>query len=259
MLSRARAGALALIAITTVALALPGLANAAVVQLIGSSLRIDGFTGVTNTIEVRYQASSPSEVGELGPRLLVDDKAMVNALGAGCFETTNFETASCGAAAVQTIDVGLADGNDTIVIAGAGPEAVPESYPASIRGGEGNDVIKAGAGDDRVLGDAGRDSLAGGLGDDHVSGGPGSDGLIGFGGDDILSGGPGNDALFGQKGKDTMLGGAGNDVLVARDGTRDRRIDCGPGSPERALIDRKDPRPVSCTAAGKPGKRKNNP
>ena len=254
LLSRTRTGALALIAITTLGLAIPALGNAAVVRVLGPSLRIDGFAGETNVIEVRYQPSSPSQTGTLGPRLLVDDPVGSNALGTLCFEVS-FETASCDAAGVQTIDAGLADGNDALVIANAGPEAVPASYPASIRGGIGNDVIKTGAGDDRVLGDVGKDSLAGGLGDDRINGGPGTDGLVGFGGDDILAGGPGNDGIFGQKGRDEMSGGDGNDVIVARDGKPDERIDCGPGSPERALVDREDPRPVSCTAA-KPGKPK---
>lgn len=254
MLGPRCAGALALAAVTSIALALPALGSAAVVQLLGDQLRIDGYEGATNTIEVRYRALDVTAQGGPAARLIVDDKAGINALGEGCVELT-LESASCAAASVAGISAGLTDGNDVFVVASAGDEPVPASIPANVRGGVGNDVIKTGLGDDRVAGGAGKDTIAGGLGDDVLLGGPGIDGLIGFGGNDILRGGPGNDALFGQKGRDIFRGGAGNDVLLARDGLRDRRIDCGAGSAERAVVDPSDPRARGCSVTGVTKKR----
>jgi len=247
---RLRAGALALAAVTSSALILPALGHAAVVQLIGPQLRIDGYTGFTNKIEVRYRALDLTAPGGPAPRFIVDDTAGVNALGDGCIELT-LESVSCDAVPVTGISAGLTDGNDVFVINNDGAEAVPATYPADVNGGVGKDVIKTGLANDSLAGQAGRDTLAGGPGDDKLLGGPGTDGLIGFGGDDILVGGAGADALFGQKGRDSFSGGAGSDVLLARDDEVDRRIDCGPGAPERAIVDRRDPRTRSCAAPKK--------
>lgn len=62
-----------------------------------------------------------------------------------------------------------------------------------ISGGDSDDVICGGAGDDTVHGDDNKDALLGGLGEDTVSGGDGSDVLIGGPGTDSLDGGDGRD------------------------------------------------------------------
>jgi Ca2+-binding RTX toxin-like protein len=75
---------------------------------------------------------------------------------------------------------------------------------------------------------------------------------------DILVGDGRANAILGQPGEDSFYGGGGEDVLDARDGMRDRSIQCGRGtapkpgapihgSPEgRALTDPFDPSPVLC-------------
>ena len=73
-------------------------------------------------------------------------------------------------------------------------------------GGDGDDVIAGGAGDDRLIGDGGDDILVGGVGDDR---------LLGSGGDDVLSGGQASDVLIGGVGGDVLSGGT--------DGTADDR------------------------------------
>jgi len=95
----------------------------------------------------------------------------------------------------------------------------------SIRAGDGNDVIvgsadrnrlDAGPGNDSVNGGDGGDSVSGDEGDDGLNGGPGADTLSDFGGADSLNGGPGDDLLFpafSDDGVDTMSGGGGFDVL----------------------------------------------
>ncbi|MGD9737475.1 MAG: calcium-binding protein [Solirubrobacterales bacterium] len=85
-------------------------------------------------------------------------------------------------------------------------------------------------------------------------------------GPDVLIGDSRPNAMLGQPGRDTFFGNGGDDVLDARDGVRDRAIQCGPGEPPhpkpksrgggltkptgypagRALMDRFDPRPFNC-------------
>ena len=53
-----------------------------------------------------------------------------------------------------------------------------------------------------------------------------------------------------------MRGDAGNDVLLARDGFRDKVIDCGPGGAQQAVIDRRDRQPRRCKSVIEPKNRK---
>lgn len=111
------------------------------------------------------------------------------------------------------------DGND-ILTGGIGNDV--------INGGNGNDTLDGGAGKDQISGGAGADTITGGAGadtihgndgNDNINGGAGDDTLYGDAGDDTLQGGDGNDRVFGGSGNDTLLGGAGRD-----------RIDGGRGS-----------------------------
>jgi Ca2+-binding RTX toxin-like protein len=74
-------------------------------------------------------------------------------------------------------------GNDVIKLAGA------IRVPATLDGGDGNDRLKGGKGDDVLLGGAGNDHLHGHQGNDILIGGEDSDRLIGGPGDDVLIGG----------------------------------------------------------------------
>ena len=63
---------------------------------------------------------------------------------------------------------------------------------------------------------------------------------------DLMAGGSGNDLLVGKKGFDALNGQSGNDRLLAKDGERDKKINCGPGA-DGAKRDKKfDPRTKSC-------------
>jgi streptogramin lyase len=103
---------------------------------------------------------------------------------------------------VQRIVAFGLNGNDTIVVNGTLTQS------ATLFGGNGNDFLYGGAGDDQLEGDAGNDHLFGGGGDDE---------LCGDDGNDFLFGGLGNDTLFGETGKDQLFGEAGNDVLLGGD------------------------------------------
>jgi PKD repeat protein len=59
--------------------------------------------------------------------------------------------------------------------------------------------------------------LHGGEGDDELTGGAGDDLILGGLGSDKLTGGSGNDFLIGGKGSDRIVGSAGHDILVAGD------------------------------------------
>lgn len=77
---------------------------------------------------------------------------------------------------------------------------------------------------------------------------------------DVLIGNSKANAMLGQPGEDSFYGNGGEDVIDARDGVRDKWIQCGPGHPGvkgkpatgvaegRALTDPFDPSPFNCTA-----------
>jgi Ca2+-binding RTX toxin-like protein len=82
-----------------------------------------------------------------------------------------------------------------------------------INGGMGNDSIYGGEGRDRVNGRGGHDRIHGGAGNHSLSGGAGNDSLCGEDGDDLLRGQGGHDFINGNAGSDTATGGNGNDSL----------------------------------------------
>jgi Ca2+-binding RTX toxin-like protein len=99
------------------------------------------------------------------------------------------EALSCEATAIAGFEINTGAGNDVVTLG----KNVP--VPATIRGGEGDDVLTGGAGADKLIG------------------GPGDDELNGRGGNDLLMGGAGNDVLIGGPGTDTLNGGSGQNVL----------------------------------------------
>ncbi|PIE23660.1 MAG: hypothetical protein CSA60_04390, partial [Neptuniibacter caesariensis] len=62
------------------------------------------------------------------------------------------------------------------------------------------------------------DAIQGGDGDDRLYGGSGSDLIQGEGGDDYLEGNRDSDVLFGGEGADTIIGGHDSDALFANEG-----------------------------------------
>jgi hypothetical protein len=243
------------------ALALPSVAGAESTVQVGAGkfnagqLRIDGIPGTPSAVEVRYRLAAEAGFGGVSDRFVVEDTSGAQAAGGDC-APIDATTISCDARPVIAILAALGDGDDVLVLNAGKGDGVPRRYATDLRGQVGADVIRGGNGDDLIRGEAGRDVVAGWSGDDLLFGGPGADGLIGFSGDDTLNGDKGRDALFGQKGRDAMFGGPQNDVLLARDGFRDPHISCGPGKRQRAVIDRRDPRPTRCLQPRPKGKKK---
>jgi Ca2+-binding RTX toxin-like protein len=100
----------------------------------------------------------------------------------------------CEATPIAGFEINTGAGDDYVALG----KTVP--VPATIRGGEGDDVLIGGAGADKLIG------------------GPGDDELNGRGGNDLLIGGPGNDTLLGGAGDDVLRGGAGHNILVGGPG-----------------------------------------
>ncbi|MCG8491533.1 MAG: Ig-like domain-containing protein, partial [Sneathiellales bacterium] len=120
------------------------------------------------------------------------------------------------------------DGNDTMhggtgddrILGGAGNDV--------LNGNDGEDTLYGGSGNDRISGGDGADSLFGEQGDDTLLGGSGQDTLKGGGGNDVVNGGSGNDELYGDSGNDTLVGADGRDTL--KGGGGDDRLVGGDGN-----------------------------
>jgi VCBS repeat-containing protein len=99
--------------------------------------------------------------------------------------------------------------------------------PLDVRAGRGNDTVIGSASNDRILGDEGDDWLRGGRGSDVLMGASENELIAGGRGRDLLFGEQGNDVLLGRRRADTLCGGVGNDIL--RGGLGDDIGDGGPG------------------------------
>lgn len=84
-------------------------------------------------------------------------------------------------------------------------------------GGNGDDTLRGGEGNDLLVGENGSDVLRGGVGNDKLLGA--FDGWAGeFEGYDHLYGGDGDDELWGGDGRDLLAGENGNDLLAGQNG-----------------------------------------
>ena len=131
---------------------------------------------------------------------------------------------------VQSIEIDMLAGNDHVNI----NDSV--KIPVTVRGGDGNDDIKGGGGNDLIYGGGGNDDIDAGsgndvvyadAGNDEVKGGNGNDSLFGGDGDDELDGSNGNDLLFGEAGSDELEGDDGNDILSGGSGNDELEGDAG--------------------------------
>jgi Ca2+-binding RTX toxin-like protein len=93
-------------------------------------------------------------------------------------------------------------------------------------------------------------SILGGRGGDRLTGGQAPEVINGGRGDDVIfaDGGTAADVVVGGAGADKLRGDPyGPDLLKAKDGERDKVIDCGPGPDPNAKYDHGlDPKPISC-------------
>jgi len=110
------------------------------------------------------------------------------------------------------------DGNDTISgVHVAGSSVAMTIYgdggDDQITGGDLDDVLFGGLGNDTISGNAGRDGIDAGDGNDRVEGGTGDDLILGQAGNDTILAGDGRDLVDGGQGSDSIRGGNGEDLL----------------------------------------------
>jgi Ca2+-binding RTX toxin-like protein len=142
-------------------------------------------------------------VNDMSGTDLVDVEADLNAVGGG----------DDGAA--DNVVANATNGDDVAIVAGSGPSAQVLGLAARIDvtgaiAGSDRVTVNTLAGDDVVdaSGLAANSALLtanGGDGDDVLLGGAGNDTLLGGDGDDVLIGGPGNDVLDGQDGGNVVI------------------------------------------------------
>jgi thermitase len=85
-----------------------------------------------------------------------------------------------------------------------------------------------------------RCTIRGTNGDNVLKGTPRSDRICGLGGNDVIRGLSGNDTLVGGAGRDQLLGSFGNDTLDSKDGVRGNDILDGDQGRDRFIKDRGD-------------------
>jgi hypothetical protein len=219
--------------------ALPAAAHAARVSVEGRTLTYVAAPGELNVVDVTRFVSPYADGYNV-----FEDAARLRA-GRGCRRQTSRHVVCLAAADALRAD--LRDGNDMLTSQRVG-------LPATVLGGDGDDLIETGsaqdtidggAGEDTVIGRSGDDTLAGAEGGDLLLGGDGGDELDGQGGDDVamgqvgdgdvLLGGLGRDLLLGGGGRDTLEGDAGGDALFGGAGVD--RLEGGSGDDQLTDID----------------------
>jgi Ca2+-binding RTX toxin-like protein len=171
------------------------------------------------------------------------------ALGASGIDLNSDDDLDVTLAAVEDVFVDGGNGDDTIWAAGSAATGAAFTVKLTARGGDGDDTIASGAGDDDLrggvagnLGDTvdfsgatapvdvdllddvatgmGSDALAdfeniaGSAFDDHITGNELSNTLNARGGKDHVKGESGDDTIRGTGGEDTLRGGSGEDDLL---------------------------------------------
>ncbi len=117
------------------------------------------------------------------------------------------EVANCLLTDVTKLRIFGANGNDEITVAdGVG-------ISCEINGGNGNDSLEGGDGDDTIIGDNGKDNIDGDDGNDLLQGGNGKDTIQGGAGNDVLQGGTASDTLNDPDGDQGLNGGPAPDII----------------------------------------------
>jgi Ca2+-binding RTX toxin-like protein len=198
--------------------------NPFVQQLEDRKLLSAALSGGVLTVEgTKYNDNITVSLSEDGSQITVTQgKARRHGRTAGTPTTTTF-----AASDVTSISINGGAGNDNISLKSLGTTAL--ATPASILGGDGNDVISSGAGNDTIDAGGGDDRIRAGAGNDSVDGGDGNDDISGGDGADTLSGGDGDDNInsAGDSAVDVVDGGADSadtgeadqDQVVADTGT----------------------------------------
>jgi len=125
---------------------------------------------------------------------------------------------TCVQAGGNLIIVGTQSG-DTITVNATNRNSITVNGTGSYSvGPDGHVIVHGMASSDNInlTGDVSLEAH-GGDGDDTITGGAGNDVLFGGAGNDTLTGSAGNDVLVGGSGSDRLVGSAGHDILIAGD------------------------------------------
>jgi len=154
--------------------------------------------------------------GGTGNDLIIGDSALLSYNSPAVVTETDDDPTAFG-------DILKGGDNDDIIYGGKGNDDIEGEGGADIIYGEsGSDDLDGGIGNDIVFGDSGK-FINGNLsmpavlvgGDaDLIHGGTGNDKLLGGGGSDTIYGDDGNDSIEGGTGADTLYGGADNDTIL---------------------------------------------
>jgi Ca2+-binding RTX toxin-like protein len=228
-------------------LALAGTASAAPTHIpkTATGLNVQAASGTENHVSIVYGVFEQGNDGFHVDAQYVTDTAgltVQEAEGQICTQPVDNRTACVDTGTTAGIPDGeTGTGENPVINLGDRDDTLTSDNVGDLE-------VIGGSGDDNMRGGS-RPVLGGELGNnasvEYFRGQGGDDVLKGFGQPDIIDGGKGNDKIDGGKGKDDLYGGGGNDVVNARDGQRDRRINCGPGN-DTVKVDKVDPDPVSC-------------
>jgi len=128
---------------------------------------------------------------------------------------------------VNAIRISSFDGNDKISIEAGLRNMLGDLYGVEIDGGEGNNKITAGSGDDHVVVGNGNNKIFAEAGDDLIEAGSGKNKVFGSEGDDDISVGAGQNKIEGEAGDDHIRAREGNDKIHG--GLGDDSIEAGTG------------------------------
>ena len=215
-------------------------------DVIANVLGFDGWTSVTpspqydfdaqqqgSTLTVTWTAAGPANLTideEDGELFVVGPTFVQNCVVAERYDvwsqSEKYKTQNVTFLDQQTFDPTKID---EIVVAGTllDDDSVIVTHNvlinASLTGGNGNDLLVGGGGNNTLIAGDGNDTLVGGSGNNLLNAGNGNDVLTGGSGSNTLTAGDGNDLLTvqdaGSQTQNYLTAGNGNDTLVGSAGT----------------------------------------
>jgi Ca2+-binding RTX toxin-like protein len=186
-------------------------ASPAVAKVVGSKLVVTSGNGTVNDVTLYPSINGGFMYGDSGAILKIDPASAAGCLYAGTQLPGGGSHYLACTSVVSTVQVTLADGNDSFDNQSA--------RATTVNAGDGDDTILGGSNADVINGAAGKDVIKGGFGNDTIQGGAGEDTIFGQAGDDKLTDVDMADALWGSSGNDVLIGGRtthgddGNDIL----------------------------------------------
>jgi Ca2+-binding RTX toxin-like protein len=169
-------------------------------------------TDVTGGSFTTVNANSPVRItsvsdGGADSVLAIEDIEILRLYASRYSDTFEIGTFSSTSTSVQEVHISAGSGNDIV----DGSEANRELIVA---GGDGNDRVLGGTGNDELAGGSGDDVIVSSFGDNRIFGDENDDMLAAHSGSNVIFSGEDDDLAVGGIGADIIYGANGNDVLV---------------------------------------------